>query len=353
MVRRWVNRPNGSNWGDFGEDDQLGSLNLIGPDQVRKGIAEVREGKTFSLSLPLDYPGKNVLHPRRYPPRRFSTLRGGSNPGEQCFCFPLSRDNPFYSDVVSDDLAVIYTQYSTQWDGLAHIGSEFDADGDGVAEIVFYNGFRPGREILPSSSAVDKERVGWDSYENPSAAKLGIENSARHGIQGRGVLVDLHRHFGDTHHAVGYEALMEILDQDQVSVERGDIVCFYTGLDRLILSMNKNPSAEQVLNSCAGLDGGDAKLLEWITESGIAALVSDNFAVELMPKQAQESKKYAMLPLHEHCIFKNGIHLGELWYLYELSAWLRAHGRSRFLLTAPPLNLPGAAGSPVTPVATV
>jgi len=60
-----------------------------------------------------------------------------------------------------------------------------------------------------------------------------------------------------------------------------------------------------------------------------------------------------MLPLHEHCLFKNGIHLGELWRLGELARWLRKNERSRFLLTAPPLNLPGAAGSPVTPIATV
>ncbi len=61
----------------------------------------------------------------------------------------------------------------------------------------------------------------------------------------------------------------------------------------------------------------------------------------------------AALPLHQHCLFKLGIHLGELWHLSELAAWLRAHGRTRFLLTAPPLRLPGAVGSPTTPVATV
>ena len=55
----------------------------------------------------------------------------------------------------------------------------------------------------------------------------------------------------------------------------------------------------------------------------------------------------------EHCLFKLGIKLGELWYLTELAAWLHEKRRSRFLLTAPPLRLPGAAGSPVTPVATV
>ena len=60
-----------------------------------------------------------------------------------------------------------------------------------------------------------------------------------------------------------------------------------------------------------------------------------------------------MLPLHEHCLFKNGIHLGELWYFTPLANWLREHKRNRFLLTAPPLRLPGAVGSPATPIATV
>jgi hypothetical protein len=61
----------------------------------------------------------------------------------------------------------------------------------------------------------------------------------------------------------------------------------------------------------------------------------------------------AALPLHEHCLFKLGVNLGELWYLSPLARWLREHQRCRFLLTAPPLRLPGAVGSPVTPVATV
>jgi hypothetical protein len=42
-----------------------------------------------------------------------------------------------------------------------------------------------------------------------------------------------------------------------------------------------------------------------------------------------------------------------LWWLRDLAQWLRPRRRSRFLLTAPPLRLPGAVGSPATPVATV
>ena len=86
---------------------------------------------------------------------------------------------------------------------------------------------------------------------------------------------------------------------------------------------------------------------------GLAALIADNYAVEIIPTRLTRSKPHALMPLHEHCLFKNGIHLGEMWYLSELARWLRAHGRSRFLLTAPPLRLPGAVGSPATPVATV
>jgi kynurenine formamidase len=59
------------------------------------------------------------------------------------------------------------------------------------------------------------------------------------------------------------------------------------------------------------------------------------------------------MPLHEHCLFKHGVHLGEIWYLTELAQWLRQHHRNRFLLTAPPLRLPGAVGSPAAAVATV
>ena len=69
MTRRWLKRPQGSNWGQFGDDDQVGMMNLVGPEQVLKGVQEVKTGRTFSLSLPLDYPGGSVLHPRRKPPR--------------------------------------------------------------------------------------------------------------------------------------------------------------------------------------------------------------------------------------------------------------------------------------------
>src|SRR5581483_9151607 len=64
--KRWTRRPEGSTWGDYGPDDQLGRMNELTPEKVKQGIAEVKEGRTFCLSMPLDYPGGNVLNPRRY-----------------------------------------------------------------------------------------------------------------------------------------------------------------------------------------------------------------------------------------------------------------------------------------------
>src|SRR5256885_14081363 len=277
MKPRWKQRPPGSNWGEFGPDDQRGRMNLVTREKVLQGIAEVKAGITFCLSLPLDYPGGSVLNPRRSPPRLAATLRGG----KQNFCFPLAAENPDFTDVVSDDLVLLTLQYSTQWDSFAHIGSRFDADGDGKREIVFYNGFRAGEDVLPAASKEGAEP--WARYEGTRAKALGIENLAEHGAQGRGVMVDLHHHFGRNHHAVNYDELMKLMDEDKVEVEKGDMVCLYTGFADVLLEMKKKPDAKLLHQTCTGLDSRDDRLLQWISDSGLAVLISDNYAVELIP----------------------------------------------------------------------
>ena len=152
---------------------------------------------------------------------------------------------------------------------------------------------------------------------------------------------------------VGYDALMRIMDADRVTVEPGDMVCLHTGFGAMLMEMGGKPSVFALENTCAVLDGADQALLRWITGSDLSVLIADNYAVEQHPAAQRCGGCCAMVPLHEHCLFKLGIHLGELWHLTELADWLRANKRSRFFLTAPPLRLPGAVGSPVTPVATV
>src|SRR2546423_8517605 len=88
-----------------------------------------------------------------------------------------------YVDMWADDYVTLWLQYSTQWDGLAHVGAEFDADGDGTEEPVYYNGYRAGEDISgPRPDARD------DGYDHLSFAKhLSVEHMAYHGMQGRGV----------------------------------------------------------------------------------------------------------------------------------------------------------------------
>ncbi|MBV8032694.1 MAG: cyclase family protein [Betaproteobacteria bacterium] len=351
MNKRWVNRPAGSNWGEFGPDDQRGRMNYVTREKVLQGVAEVKEGITFCLSLPLDYPGGNVMNPRRHPPRLAATLRDGRGAGAQNFCYALENDTPGVTDVVCDDVVLLTLQYSSQWDSFAHIGSRFDADGDGKVEIVFYNGFRAGEDVVPAPERKDGEP--WARYEGTHARALGIANLAEHGAQGRGVMIDLHHHFKRERKPVGYDELMRVLEKDKVAIEKGDMVCLYTGFADVILELAKRPDPKLLHGTCSGLDGRDPKLLQWVSDSGLACLIADNYAVELIPTSLTNPKPHAAMPLHEHCLFKNGIHLGEMFYLTELARWLREHRRSRFLLTAPPLRLPGAVGSPPAAVATV
>src|SRR3954462_8597968 len=77
-MTRWKRRPEGSNWGEFGDDDQLGSLNHIDAAAVLRAAREIREGRSFCLSLPLDYPGGRSLAPIRFPPTLKPTERDGT-----------------------------------------------------------------------------------------------------------------------------------------------------------------------------------------------------------------------------------------------------------------------------------
>ena len=341
---RWMNRPEGSNWGDFGPDDEIGRLNLLTPEKVRQGAAEVREGRSFCLSLPLDLPGGNLLNPARHPPQRFATR---TPEGVDRYLLRIAEANPDFSDVVNDDRVVIHTQYSTQWDSFAHVGSEFDADGDGAPEPVFYNGWRGGEHIAVSGHCDDCG--GLAAVE---ARRLGIDRIAETCVQGRAVMVDLHAIHGDAFLDLDFAALGEAMAAQNVTVEPGDMVCFHTGLARKIREKAGNPDRETLHGSCSALEGRDPRLQEWIRDSGLVALISDNYAVERAPSRTGAGRR-AMLPLHELCLFKLGIPLGELWWLTDLANYLREARRTRFLLTAPPLRLPGAVGSPVTPVATV
>ena len=354
MTTRWKRRPPGSTWGDWGDDDELGRINLLTPQKVLEGVREVEAGISFCLSLPLDFPGGTALNQRRHPPVLAPTEDMSGAPATFYNVRMSEMDDwgdPRYVDVWADDVVTLALQYSTQWDSLAHVGAEFDADGDGVEEAVYYNGYRAGVDLVGPSADARGDGSGHRCF----AHHLGMEHMAFHGVQGRGVLIDLAHHLGHEWRGVDRTTLEEIMATDDIVVEAGDMLLLHTGFATKILEWDRNPDPRKIFTTCTYLDARDPSLLQWIAESGIAALVADNYAVEGLLGKAgdHDPSRHSFLPIHNLCLFKLGVPLGELWYLHELASWLREHERSRFLLTAPPLRLPGAVSSPATPIATV
>ncbi len=185
---------------------------------------EVREGRSFCLSLPLDYPGGRSLAPIRFPP----TLKPTERDGNPVFNSRVRTKTHFFCDVVCDDAVLMCTQYSTQWDSFAHVGSTFDLDGTGEEVACFYNGYRAGTDVMPPDQR-------GDDY----AMTLGIDKFAVKAIQSRGVLIDLEKHFGRAEKTVTFTEFENVMKADGVTVAPGDMVCIHTAFGDEVLKMGR------------------------------------------------------------------------------------------------------------------
>ena len=123
----------------------------------------------------------------------------------------------------------------------------------------------------------------FEAKSTSSAKALGIEGMAANGVQGRGVMIDLNRDGDERRAVIGYDALMRTIERDKVEIETGDLVCLHTGYADLLLRNYGHVDHELAHNRCAVLNGRDRRLLQWITDSGLSALIADNFAVESFP----------------------------------------------------------------------
>jgi len=300
-----------SNWGRWGADDVLGTLNFLTPDKRLAGAALIRRGVSFSLSQRFDMDGPQKGWRRRTNPVH-TMLDTGTDAAAGNQGFPHGIGG-------ADDVVAMPLQCSTQWDGLGHI---FD---HGKA----WNGRDAARTVTSEGDLV-----------------TGIERMAAP-VAGRGVLLDAGRVLGDAAgelpdgFAITEEHLTAVAAAHGVTVGRGDLVVVRTGR-----------YARALREGWGDYAGGDAPGLSfttagWLHRTEIAALATDTWGFEVRPNEFDR----AFQPLHQIAIPHIGLLIGEMWNPEELAADCAADGVYEFFLTAAPLPITGAVGSPVNPIA--
>jgi kynurenine formamidase len=292
-----------NNWGRWGPDDEIGTLNLITPDAVRSAAAGVKTGRRFSLALPLSPDGPQT-----------GAVPGRVNPERTM----IAVNQPLTSDpsqiAISDDVVTMGLQAATHWDSLAHVSY------DGR----LYNGF-------PSST-----------IDGSGAARCGIEKVKT--LAGRGILLDMARARGvdrlEGAVALTSEDLNAAEQQAGVTVGSGDIVLLRTGQMQLLRASDRKRYA-------APAAGPSMQTVEWFHGRDVAAVATDNLTFEVFPGERED----CLLPVHLLHLVEMGMTQGQNFDLEELAGDCAEDGVYEFFLEASPQPFVGGLGSPVNPVA--
>jgi kynurenine formamidase len=304
-----------NNWGVWGKDDQRGAANFITPERVLAAARQIKIGKLFSLAIPIDMNGP--VFPGRLTPHHTMVVSGADyEVGGEGLSFGQYR--------FADDYIYMPLQGSTQWDALSH----------GWYGDTLYNG-------VPQSAIRGAPAAG-------GATRLGIEN-VRDGLVGRGVLIDVLAYKGGKMkrgYSIRRADLEGALEQQETQVRPGDIVLVRTGVVPHFYTL-KTP-AERVEFWDKPQAGIASDVVPWLKENLITAMATDNIAFERMPN---EDDPEHMAPLHGNLLRDMGVYIGEIWWLEELAEDCAQDKRYEFFLAAQPLNIPGAVGSPLNPIA--
>nr|WMD00105.1 cyclase family protein [Aminobacter niigataensis] len=286
-------------------------LNNIADDIVAAAARLIVSGRRFNLNLPLDEPLgalDKAAHRRRRAPR-----------------LSLLKDDHSGLLIRDEKLDDFYTQGSTQWDGLTHVGDPVYG---------FYNG------------------VSDDEVTQREGTKNGIEHYVNFGIVSRGVLIDLPRFFA----AAGREwsptsktvvepgDLVGYLRWAQVDLQPGDVLLIRTGwLETFLAGDQEERDALFRSRSHSGLSG-DAAMWKFLWDSRVSAVCADNVSVETLPFQTGK-------PSLHLGIARLGLILGELFNLEALAADCARTGTYTAFFASVPLNLKGGVGSPANAIA--
>ncbi|PPF89608.1 cyclase [Subtercola sp. Z020] len=302
------------NWGRWGDDDVLGTLNFVTEAKRRQAAALVTDGTVVSLTQSFDMNGPQKGWRRRTNPVHTMLDTGtDAERGNQGFPHGIGG---------ADDIVAMPLQCSTQWDGLGHI---FD---HGFA----WNGRRAGDVVTSDGDLV-----------------TGIEHAKAAGVS-RGVLLDLGRHlFPETGELPDGYAITAA-DLDACIAAQGETSAVGTG-DMVVVRTGQLTRAKR--DGWGDYAGGPAPGLSlttagWIHRTEVAAIATDTWGFEVRPNEFDVA---AFQPLHQVAIPNIGLTIGELWDLDALAESCLARHSYEFLLVASPLAITGAVGSPINPVA--
>jgi kynurenine formamidase len=302
------------NWGRWGADDQIGTLNFLTDDVVRAAAQSIRSGRRFSLAFPLRLNGiQNGAIPGRVNPLRTMVAINSCLTGDRStFC-------------TSDDVVTMGLQAATHWDGLGHASYNDQIYGGRPASVI----------------------NEW------GASQCGIEQISS--LTGRGVLLDIARLHGvdvlAPAHAIGSGDLSAAAERQGVEIRSGDIILVRTG-------MMAHAKAGDFASYFGAIGengflpetpGIGLTAAEWFHEHEIAAVANDTVSFEVLPWDPAAAG--AILPMHCLHLVDMGLTQGQNWDLEALAADCAADGQWDFFLEASPQPFVGGVGSPVNPVA--
>jgi kynurenine formamidase len=300
-----------TNWGKWGPDDEVGSLNYLTQAEVLRGVESIRSGKTFTLQVQMGNPKGDPVWPGRRGAQRINLMDKGD------FICGNGPQTPGCHEF-ADDLMIMYLQGSTQYDALGHVWYD-----DHI-----YNGFDA------------KTTAG-------GMRKASVLPIAERGVVGRGVLIDMARHRGkdvlDRGETFDHRDLMAAAATQGVTIEKHDILVVRTGW---IGSFYRRDPAEFYADFIEPGLTFSRELVAWFKDMEIPNLVTDTIANEV----TLEPETGVMIPLHCALMRNLGIAFTEIAALDDLAADCAQDKQWSFLYTAAPLKVVNGSGAPVNPV---
>ena len=304
------------NWGRWGDDDEVGTINFITDQVVKDAMKCVKSGKRLSLAFPLQQQGGLQL----------GSMPGRINPLRTM----IQLNTPVIGDptqfCTSDDVVTMGLQAGTHWDGLCHASWNGKIYGNRDASTITYDG----------------------------ASVCGIEKISS--LTSRGVLLDIASLYEVDElpggHAISYEDCLNAEKIQGVEVRSGDVLLLRTGMMAKakrgdVISYGSGTAMEG--SPMPGFPGVGLGAVEFFFDREIAAVATDTITFEVMPWDP--SVPGAILPIHCINLVMMGLTQGQNWDLEDLAADCQADGQWDFLLEASPQPFVGGIGSPVNPVA--